>query len=83
MNVKELLKVWEEGIVAATVPALKRREEVSEADLADHMNVLHIRTRLQTGRGLFNTPPVSPISWGNGYSGPLEVTAYCQSARIC
>jgi hypothetical protein len=51
MNVKELLKAWEEGAVAATAPGLKRREEVSEADLSDHMNVLRIRTHLQTGRG--------------------------------
>jgi hypothetical protein len=49
MSIKELLKAWEEGVVAATAPALKRREEVSDADLNDHMNVLRIRTHLQTG----------------------------------
>jgi hypothetical protein len=49
MNVRELLKAWEEGIVAATAPTLKRREKVSEADLSQHMHVLRIRTHLQTG----------------------------------
>jgi hypothetical protein len=50
MNVKDLLKAWEEGIVAAAALASKRREEVSQADLSDHMNVLRIRTHLQTGQ---------------------------------
>jgi hypothetical protein len=80
MNVKELLEAWEEGVVAATAPALRRREEVSGADLSEHMHVLRIRTHLRTGQPQWAvaTPNAShPCCGVADYS--VNLTACCRA----
>ncbi len=51
MIVNDLLRAWEEGIAVASAPVLRRRDEVSQADLGQHASVLRIKTHVQTGRG--------------------------------